>query len=242
MDPIDYASLHAAREHVLLALARAHRGRFEAIVERLGGGPYRVDKASIDGRRLRNTALRYLARLDDAAWTRQIARQFDDADNRTDRQAALEMLVGLPGDAAEAALAAFYEQWRGDPLVLDKWFTVQALSPREDAFDRVVALADHPDFNLANPNRARSLVGAFAMGNPVRFHDASGRPYAFLADVVLELDRKNPQLAARLVAVFNPWRRFDATHQALMREQLERVAGRKPLSKDVFEIVTRALG
>ena len=246
MTPIDYAALHAARECVLRGLARAHRARFETLAD-VGDGAYRPDKASIDGRRQRNAALRYLARLGDAAWTHRVVRQFEDADNMTDRQAALEILAGLPdADDAdgvrESALNRFHEQWRDDPLVLDKWFTVQALSSREDTFERVVALAAHPDFTLANPNRARSLIGAFAMGNPVRFHDAGGGPYTFLADVVLELDRKNPQLAARMVGVLNPWRRFDDRHQSLMREQLERVAAATPLSKDVFEIVTRALG
>ena len=159
----------------------------------------------------------------------------------TDRQAALQILVDLPGPAREAPLARFYEQWRGDPLVLDKWFTVQALSTRADTFDRVTELARHPDFTLANPNRLRALVGSFAAGNPVRFHAADGRPYAFLADIVLELDRRNPQLAARLAASFAPWRRFAAAQQAQMRAQLERIAAAKPISKDLYEIATRAL-
>jgi aminopeptidase N len=242
VEPVDYAALLAAREFTVEALARAHRSRFEAIVQSDARGPYRVDKDAIDGRRLRNTALRYLSRLGDTAWIQHVERVFDEADNMTDRQAALEILASLPGAAGAAPLQRFYDRWRNDPLVLDKWFTVQAISTREDTFERVTALAEHPDFTLANPNRARSLVGAFAMGNPARFHADDGRPYAFLADVVLELDGRNPQLAARLVSTFNAWRRFDEAHQALMCAQLERIAGTKPLSKDVFEIVTRALG
>jgi len=242
MAPIDYASLHTAREFAIAELARAHRGRFEAIARAAGGdGAYRIDRASIDRRRLRNTALRYLAALGDPLWTDHALRQFERADNMTDRQAALQILVDLPGDVREAPLARFYETWRGDPLVLDKWFSVQALSTRADTFDRVAALARHPDFTLANPNRLRALVASFATGNPVRFHAADGRPYAFLADVVLELDRRNPQLAARLAASFSPWRRFAPEHQAQMRAQLERIAATQPLSKDVFEIATRAL-
>ena len=252
MEPVDYAALHAAREFAAGALARAHRARFEAIAESAPAGPYRLDRPSIDGRRLANAALRYLARLGDPAWISRIERRFDAADNMTDRQAALEILADLPddvaaaggdvGDAREGPLARFHEQWRGDPLVLDKWFTVQALSTREDTFARVEALSRHPDFTLANPNRARALVGAFAMANAVRFHAADGRPYAFHAGVVLELDRRNPQLAARLVSVFNPWRRFAEPQRTRMHEQLERIARAAPLSKDVFEIVTRALG
>src|SRR5262249_54033922 len=162
------------------------------------------------------------------------ARQFDLADNMTDRQAALQILVDLPGDAREVPLARFYETWRNDPLVLDKWFAVQALSTRADTFDRVVALSRHPDFTLANPNRLRALVANFAAGNPVRFHAGDGRPYAFLGDLVLELDRRNPQIAARLAANFAPWRRFPAAQQEAMRAQLERVRAVKPISNDLY--------
>jgi aminopeptidase N len=242
MSEIDYASLHAAREFAIAELARAHRALFEAIArERAGDHPYRIDRAAIDRRRLRNTALRYLSVLGDPAWTAAIERQFDRADNMTDRQAALQLLVDLPGPAREGPLARFHEQWRGDPLVLDKWFAVQALSTRSDTFERVTALARHPDFTLANPNRLRALVGNFAMGNPVRFHAADGGPYTFLAEVVLELDRRNPQVAARLAASLAPWRRFAAAQQAAMRAQLERIAATQPISKDLFEIATRAL-
>jgi aminopeptidase N len=239
---IDYTSLHAAREFTIGELARAHRARFEAIArEQPGDRPYRLERAAIDRRRLRNAALRYLAALGDPGWTDFLLEQFERADNMTDRQAALSILVDLPGDAREAPLARFYETWRGDPLVLDKWFTVQALSTRSDTFDRVVELARHPDFTLANPNRLRALVGSFTTGNPVRFHAADGRPYAFLAGVVLELDRRNPQVAARLAASFAPWRRFAAPQRAAMKAELERIARAVPISKDLFEIATRAL-
>jgi aminopeptidase N len=242
MSTIDYASLFAAREFAIAELARAHRARFEAIARaRAGGRPYRLERADIDARRLRNTALRYLAALGDRAWTAELLRQFECADNMTDRQAALQVLVDLPGPEREAPLARFYDQWRGDPLVLDKWFMVQALSTRADTFERVAELARHPDFTLANPNRARSLVASFAMANPVRFHAADGRPYAFLAGIVLELDSRNPQLAARLAAAFGPWRRFPPAQQTAMRAQLSRIAATKPISKDLFEIATRAL-
>jgi aminopeptidase N len=242
MTTIDYASLFAAREFVIAELARAHRDRFAAIArERAGDRPYRIERAAIDRRRLRNTALRHLATLGDPAWISATLEQFERADNMTDRQAALAILVDLPGDVREAPLARFYEVWRNDPLVLDKWFTVQAMSSRADTFDRVAALARHPDFTLANPNRARALIASFAIGNPVRFHAADGRPYAFLGDVVLELDARNPQLAARMAAGFGPWRRFAAPQQAQMRAQLERIAAHKPISKDVYEIATRSL-
>ena len=158
----------------------------------------------------------------------------------TDSQAALALLADGDGREREAALTAFYERWKRDPLVLDKWFSVQALSKREDTAEQVVRLSRHPDFSLKNPNRARSLVAVFCAGNQVRFHGADGLGYRLLADTVIALDG-NPQLAARMVSNFNAWRRFDPGRQALMESELERIACQKPLSNDVFEIVTRSL-
>ena len=171
----------------------------------------------------------------------RIGEQFARADNMTDRQAALQLLVDLPGQAREAPLARFYETWQKDPLVLDKWFTVQALSTRADTFDRVAALARHPDFTLANPNRVRALVGAFAMSNPVRFHAADGAGYAFVAEQIIALDALNPQVAARLARAFDRWRKFDAKRQAHARQALERIRDSGGLSKDTLEVVTKSL-
>jgi aminopeptidase N len=151
------------------------------------------------------------------------------------------VLAELDDQKRDAAFADFHARWRGDPLVLDKWFTIQATSTRPDALARVRELARHADFNLGNPNRVRALVGAFSAGNAVRFHDRSGEGYAFLADAVIELDPKNPQLASRLVSAFNDWRRYDEARQRLLQGALERIAGRPALSKDVYEIVSRAL-
>ena len=125
--------------------------------------------------------------------------------------------------------------------MLDKWFSIQAGSRRSDALEQVISLALHSDFSLKNPNRLRSLVGVFCAGNQVHFHRADGAGYRFLSDIVIELDPLNPQVSARLVSIFNPWKRFDPDRQALMKYELERIAARKPLSKDVFEIVGRAL-
>ena len=126
--------------------------------------------------------------------------------------------------------------------VLDKWFGVQAVSTRPDAVDCVVKLSQHPDYHLSNPNRVRSLAGTFGMQNQLRFHSSDGRGYAFLADIVLELDGANPQVAARLVAALNDWKRFDQERQALMLAQLDRIRSHSQLSNDVAEIVNRALG
>jgi len=172
--------------------------------------------------------------------------QFSAGHNMTDVIAALRCLVNadpaLFGDAGEWALAAFYERWSADALVLDKWFALQAQSSRIDTLERVERLMDHPQFSLTNPNRVRALIGAFAMGNPLCFHAADGAGYRFLSDRVLELDPLNPQIASRLLYPMTRWRRYDDHRQALMREQLERVLEVEGLSNDVYEVVSKTLG
>ena len=150
-------------------------------------------------------------------------------------------LVHPVSPETEDAITAFYEKWRDEPLVLDKWFRMQAMSSAPNAFDRVVALSQHPDFHLANPNRARSLLYAFAAGNPTGFHRADGAAYRFVGDMIAELDEINPQVASRIVSSFNQWKRYEPHRSALMKAELERIASRPTISKDVGEIVERAL-
>jgi aminopeptidase N len=239
---IDVDALHEAREFMRRELAGAHRGALESVYRASAGGRgYSTDRSSIGRRRLRNVALAYLASVGEAETTALVSAHFENADNMTDSQAALSLLVSIEGPERDAALALFYERWCRDPLVLDKWFSVQALSKLPDTAARVVELSRHPDYSLENPNRARSLVAVFAGANQVRFHGADGVGYRFLTDVVLELDDRNPQLAARLLSNLSSWRRFDIRRQELMGAELERVGAKKTLSKDVFEIVTRTL-
>jgi aminopeptidase N len=202
---------------------------------------YEYNPSAKGARRLRTIALGYLAAsgADDAPALAK--RQFDQADNMTDRQGALGVLANGEWDERIEALDAFYERYRGNALVLDKWFTVQALSTRADTSAAVEALAGHPDFTLTNPNRLRSLVGAFSV-NQRAFHDASGRGYRFLADMILAADRLNPQTAAKLVPPLGRWRRFDEDRAALMRTELERIVATPGLSKDVFEQASKSLG
>src|SRR5690606_5825827 len=205
-------------------------------------GPYSLDRRAIDGRRLKNAALAYLTstgRPEAIAWAR---RQFESADNMTDIQAALTCLVDTEGPEREQALDAFYRRWKSDPLVLDKWFSVQALSRRPDTLDRVIELSRHPDFNFKNPNRVRALLGVFSVRNQVRFHAADGRGYAFLADAILRLDAINPQVAARLVGAFGQWRRFDPGRRRHMHEHLARIVSHPKLSRDVYELASKSLG
>jgi aminopeptidase N len=140
----------------------------------------------------------------------------------------------------EQALEAFYARYRDNALVLDKWFTTQAFSLREDTPEVVASLAQHPDFTLANPNRVRSLYGAFA-GNQASFHSADGRGYSLLADLIIALDPKNPQTAARMIPPLGRWKRFDEGRAKLMREALERILGAPGLSRDVTEQASKSL-
>ena len=158
----------------------------------------------------------------------------------TDRQGALSVLAGGASELREAALDIFYNRYGDNPLVLDKWFQTQALSPRDDTGAQVRALADHPDFTLANPNRARSLLGAFGV-NQRAFNAADGAGYRFLADQLIALDRLNPQTAAKLLPPLARWRRFDEGRAALMRAELERIVGAPGVSRDLFEQASRSL-
>lgn len=235
-------ALHTARTFVVGELARTHRSTIEELVgETASQGGYANDKASVNRRALHNTALYYLSVLDEDATTARVVSHFETADNMTDSAAALVMLANLERPEREQALQTFYDRWKADPLVLDKWFTVQATSSLPRTLERVRGLLKHADFTLKNPNRVRSLVGAFCMANQVRFHVESGDGYALLGDLVLELDSINPQVTARMVSCFNSWKRFDAGRQQLMKVQLERISGKSGLSKDVFEIVGKAL-
>ncbi|MEZ4334918.1 MAG: aminopeptidase N [Myxococcota bacterium] len=239
---IDPDAIHAARERLGAWLAKTHADALWALYGTLApDGPYRHERLQIDRRRLRGAILRHLAWTGAEEAVAAASAQYAAADNMTDAQAALFVLADVDDPRRDQAFADFHARWRGDPLVLDKWFSIQATSTRPDTLARVRSLASHPDFVVTNPNRVRSLVGAFATGNAVRFHDPSGDGYAFLADFVLELDGRNPQLASRLVSAFNDWRRYDEGRQAQMQAALERIAGRKALSKDVYEIVSRAL-
>ena len=158
----------------------------------------------------------------------------------TDRQGALAILVSLDEPEREAALDAFYERFADDPLVLDKWFALQASAQRRETIGEVERLAQHPAFTIANPNRLRALAGTFA-ANQWAFHHSSGRGYRFVADTILAADKLNPSVAARLVPPFGRWRRFDEHRAALMRAELERIVGTAGLSKDVYEQASKSL-
>jgi aminopeptidase N len=158
----------------------------------------------------------------------------------TDVLAALGILSGVDRPERLDALAAFYQAWHGDPLVLDKWFAIQALSPLPDTVRAVETLKSHPDFDLRNPNRIRALVSSFA-GNQVRFHDVTGAGYRLYADTIIQLDPANGQVAARMVSPLGQWRRFDAERQRLMKAELQRILALPNLSRNTFEMASKSI-
>ena len=176
----DVDAIHAVRDQARVAIGAAIRPALRATYDRLTDpGPYRIEASAIGGRALRNACLGYLAADGGAEGVALAKAQFDAGQNMTDVLAALAVLAAVDCPERLAALDAFYAAWRGDDLVLDKWFAIQATSSLPDTPAAVRALARHPDFDLATPNRVRALVGSFAAGNPVRFHDASGAGYGF---------------------------------------------------------------
>jgi len=216
--------------------------------------PFSVSAEAIAVRHLKNTALSYIvlayseghdtAKMDIAEVCYQ---QFLNADNMTDRLAGLKIVVHAScanaslNDYATKALDAFYQQWQHENLVVNQWLSVQATIPHPSALERVKALMHHESFSMTNPNKVRSLIGAFTQ-NLVAFHQVSGEGYAFLAEQVIALNTINPQIAARIITPLTRWKKYDATRQTMMKEQLERIKNTDNLSKDVYEVVNKRLG
>ncbi len=237
---VDPDAIFCAREALRGDLARRLEDRWRLAYDRTPAVPYVYSPEQKGRRRLRNVALGYLAASGAGDVAALAFAQFEAADNMTDRQAAMTTLVNGDAPERDVALAAFHDRYAGNGLVLDKWFQAQALSARDDTTDRVAALAAHPAFTLANPNRARSLIGAFG-ANQRAFHRADGAGYRFLADQLIALDRLNPQTAAKLLPPLGRWRRFDAGRAALMRAELARVVAVPGLSRDLFEQASKSL-
>jgi aminopeptidase N len=235
----DPGAIHAAREGLKAAIGTALAGELGALHARASG--VALDDPSARGaRKVKTIALGLIAAADPARAAVLAAAQYDAADNMTDRQGALMVLCGLDCPEREERLAAFYDRYKGNALVVDKWFTLQALSLHPDVIQHVRVLAKHPDFTMKNPNRVRSLHMAFA-GNPKGFHKADGEGYRMVADVILALDPINPQTAARFVPALGRWRRIEAGRAALMKGELERIMAAGGLSRDTFEQVSRSL-
>ncbi|MGV7031123.1 aminopeptidase N [Methylobacterium symbioticum] len=241
---VDPDAIHGARKALRAALGRALRDRLEDIEARLAepvGTPYSPDAAAAGRRALRNAALDLLAAGDPQAGAARAAARLEAATNMTDRLAALGTLALIPGDAREAALAAFGARYADEPLVLDKWFALQATIPEPGTPERIEGLKRHPAYALTNPNRVRALVGSFAFGNPTQFTREDGTGFALVADTVAALDGANPQAAARLLTAFGSWRKLKKSRAVKAEEMLNRIKAIPGLSRDVADIVTRTL-
>ncbi len=242
MKVVDVEAIHHVRRFLRRHLAGALREEWlKAYEDNVSRGPYRFGPEDAGRRSLKNLALVHLVELEEPEMTARCVDQFRSADNMTDSMAALATLANHDCPEREEALADFHARWKDDTLVLDKWFTIQATSRLPDTLQRVRALMGHPAFHIRNPNKVRALIGAFCHANPVRFHDASGEGYRFLGDRVLELDPLNPQIAARLLGALNRWQRYDEHRQALMKAELERILAAPGLSRDTYEIASKAL-
>ena len=244
MARIDVEAIQMARQGLRRALGEALSDDFDAVRRRLlaGGEPYRFDAEGSARRALANTCLAYLAATGTASARAQCLAHFRSADNMTDAVAALGALADLECDERTEALARFEERWRGDPLVMDKWLSLQATSALPDTLGRVEGLLGHPAFDLGNPNRVRALVYAFCFGNPVRFHAADGAGYRFWAERVREIDPLNAEVAARLAGAVTHFRRYDDARRESMRVAMEEVLALPSLSMNSREVLGRALG
>ncbi len=242
MDVVDVEAVHWARESLRRVVAQQLAEPLLASYHAHSSNrPYSPDALEAGRRSLRSETLHYLTSLDETEMLDLCVAQYSNADNMTDRMAALSLLADIDHPARAEALDDFYRRWREDALVLDKWFAIQAISSLAGTLDAVEALLAHDAFSLHNPNRVRALIGAFASANALRFHAADGSGYRFLTDRVLELDALNPQVAARLLAPFGQWRRYDGGRQALIKTEIERVLGKQGLSRGTYEIASKTL-
>ena len=243
LTPIDPEAIHAARKALIASVAEAHGPVLAALYGTLESrGEFSPDAASAGRRSLRNSVLRFLTTADDERAAERAEAHYRAATNMTEMTAGLAALARMISPRREAAFTHFHDRFRTDPLVLDKWMGLQAMSPQPDTVERVRALMSHPVFSLKNPNRVRALIGAFAVGNPLRFHDRTGTGYRLLREVIQKLDAINPQTAARMAAAFETWRRYDPERQRLMRNELEAIASGTGLSANLYEMVTKMLG
>ncbi|MDD2056120.1 aminopeptidase N [Pseudomonas sp. GD03860] len=242
----DVDAIHAAREFARKQIAdqlfAALNARYQANRGVSRGTEYVAEAEHFARRSLQNIALSYLMLSGKPEVLAATLEQFDACDNMTERLTALAVLVNSPFEAERAkALEVFAENFKDNPLVMDQWFSVQAASTLPGGLARVKALMQHPAFTMKNPNKVRALIGAYAGQNLVNFHAADGSGYRFLADLVIELNALNPQIASRQLAPLTRWRKYDSARQALMKGELERILASGALSSDVYEVVSKSL-
>ncbi|MBT8145962.1 MAG: aminopeptidase N, partial [Gammaproteobacteria bacterium] len=243
-DTADVDAIHQVREFLANTLAgRLHNLFADVYHANNESGPFSAAADAIARRSLKNLALSYLVRCSTEADLNTCRGQFDQAHNMTDQHAALRLLDHsgeVDAKLRDEVLEQFYQQWQHEPLVMDQWLTIQATRPAAGHLQHVRKLLEHEKFNIRNPNKVRSVIGAFCGANHVNFHNRDGSGYRFLADQVLVLNKLNPQIASRLLTPLTRWKKFDDQRQRLMLEQLNRIKADKELSKDVFEVVEKS--
>ena len=245
MPLIDVDAIYHVREFCKQTLAFELMDDFVTVYKACENNEYLLTPEAIGQRSLKNICLSYMM-CSQTETAKKVAtelaqRQYQNASNMTDQISALRCLAHYTQDEGQQVLEEFYQQWNEDALVIDKWFIVQATATGTNAFQSIQALLEHKDFDLNVPNRVRSLVGAFSQANAVEFHNLSGQGYQFLADIVISLNKTNPQIAARLLLPLIQWKKYDANRQLMMKVQLQRVSETPDLAKDVFEITAKGL-
>jgi aminopeptidase N len=240
--PVDPDAIHAARMALIGAIADAHGSRLQKLYDKFSQtGTFSPDAKAAGERSLRNAALRYLTAAEDGKAAERADKHYRAASNMTDMIAGLAALSRMNSNLRELAFAHFYDRFRQDALVLDKWLALQASSQLPGTVAGVRALMKHPIFDMKNPNRVRALVGTFS-GNHLRFHAGNGEGYALVGETVRALDSINPQVAARMAGAFENWRRYNGERQKLMRAEMETIAKMDGLSTNLFEVTSKMLG
>jgi aminopeptidase N len=240
---VDPDAIFAARRELRAEVGRTLAAVLAVTYDRMSDrGPFSPDATAAGRRSLKNICLDLLATADSDTGIPRAVRQYHDADNMTDRIAALATLSHHRGPERQEAFDDFYRRYEGDALIIDKWFALQATIPEPETLARVKGLAAHPAFSMSNPNRVRALIGNFASANQTQFNRRDGAGYAFHADTMLALDPKNPQVAARLMTAFRSWRALEPERRDKAEVELKRVAASPSLSRDVHDIVARTLG
>ncbi|XP_058732029.1 puromycin-sensitive aminopeptidase [Vicia villosa] len=241
MEVADPDAVHTVRSFIRKQLASELKSEFLSTVENnKNSREYVFDHSNMSRRALKNVALAYLASLEEQEFTNLALQEYKTATNMTEQFAALASIAQNPGKNRDDVLADFYEKWQNDYLVVNKWFALQAVSDIPGNVENVRKLLSHPAFDLRNPNKVYSLIGGFC-GSPVNFHAKDGSGYEFLGDIVLQLDKINPQVASRMVSAFSRWKRYDETRQKLAKAQLEKIMSTNGLSENVFEIASKSL-
>ena len=241
-DVVNVKAIYEARKYIKKQLAIQLENEFESCYHRnVTHDEYVFTANAMAQRSLKNLCLSYLAELETEKHLQNCFQQFNTANNMTDQLAAVSILANHECEYRQSALDAFYEQWKTDNQVVEKWLAIQSSADLPNALDRVKALMQHPAFSMSNPNRIRSVIGRFCGTNAVAFHADNGDGYKFLTDQVLILDKTNPQISARLLQLMIRWQRYNDNQQNLMKKQFERILETKPLSKDVYEIAAKAI-